>query len=160
MAYYAEGVDQWADYNDYAEFEEVPYKHQMEEQLVEALDTHFQCPGNRALIKALQPFVKSLQNYGKRKFKASLGESSLHSSVEVLSRMAYNVTKDHGYSSSLQSANSSLLIPGDEEESSPAAPDISDSEQDTEEPKKESRINRFKESRGNPIRIKRRCSCG
>ncbi|XP_078513928.1 uncharacterized protein LOC144773028 isoform X2 [Lissotriton helveticus] len=121
MAYYAEGVDQWADYNDYAEFEEVPYKHQMEEQLVEALDTHFQCPGNRALIKALQPFVKSLQNYGKRKFKASLG---------------------------------------DEEESSPAAPDISDSEQDTEEPKKESRINRFKESRGNPIRIKRRCSCG
>lgn len=96
MVYYAEEEDQWVEFNKYAEYEE-PEEHLIEEHLVEALDTHAQGSVNRTLIKALQPFTKPLKNYGKRKFGASQGESSGHTSAEVLARMARNVLKDHGY---------------------------------------------------------------
>lgn len=76
MAYYTEEVDQWTHYDDYAGYEEVPYEHQLEEQLVEALDTHVQGSVNRALIKALQPYAEPLKNHGKCKFTVSLFEPS------------------------------------------------------------------------------------
>lgn len=109
MAYYAEEADQLAEYADQGEYEEVPYEHQLEEQLVEALDSHVQGSVNKALINAIKPFTQPLQNYGKHTFKDHHGGPSHHTSSEVLAKMAANVFNDHGgYGSSRTSSNSSL----------------------------------------------------
>ncbi|XP_078506777.1 uncharacterized protein LOC144766984 [Lissotriton helveticus] len=127
MAYYAEEDNQWAEYNEYEEYE--PQEEHLEENLVEALDTHVQGSVNSALIKALKPFAKPLQNYGKRKFKsARKGGTSSHSSAQVLARMARNVMKDHGSMANDTSGDSS-----------PTPPDSSDSEVESVAPKKRSR---------------------
>ncbi|XP_078509449.1 uncharacterized protein LOC144769260 [Lissotriton helveticus] len=127
MAYYAEEDDQWVDYNEYEEYE--PREEHLEENLVEALDTHVQGSVNNALIKALKPFAKPLQNYGKRKFKsARTGDTSSHSSAQVLARMARNVMKDHG-----------SMVHDTSGDSSPTPPDTSDSEVESVAAKKRSR---------------------
>ncbi|XP_078526697.1 uncharacterized protein LOC144799322 [Lissotriton helveticus] len=127
MAYYAEEDSQWAEYDEYEEYE--PQEEHLEENLVEALDTHVQGSVKSALVKALKPFAKPLQNYGKRKFKsARKGGTSSQSSAQVLARMARNVLKDHGSMANDTSGDSS-----------PTPPDSSDSEVESVAPRKRSR---------------------
>ncbi|XP_078518978.1 uncharacterized protein LOC144784190 [Lissotriton helveticus] len=127
MAYYAKEEDRWVELNEYAEYDE-PEEHHMEEQLVQALDTHVQGSVNRALIKALQHFTKPLKNYGKRKFGAAQGETS----AEVLVRKARNVLHDHGSVSSSKARKAPGTQTEETDESSAAAPDTSDSDQESQ----------------------------
>ncbi|KAJ1159553.1 hypothetical protein NDU88_000060 [Pleurodeles waltl] len=49
----------------------------MEECLVEALDFHFQDSVNKALVKALRPFVQPIFNFGVSRFGAGSGKPTL-----------------------------------------------------------------------------------
>ncbi|XP_078503027.1 uncharacterized protein LOC144761602 [Lissotriton helveticus] len=140
MAYYAEEADQWAEYADEVQYDED--EHQLEEQLLEALDSHVQGSVNKALVNALKPFTKPLLNYGKRKFKSHHGGPSYHQSSEVLAKMAANVLDDHGgYGSSRQSSSSQFH----DDDTSSSLPDTSDSDQ-SEAPKKASKKKRRSQS--------------
>ncbi|XP_078534999.1 uncharacterized protein LOC144821637 [Lissotriton helveticus] len=102
--------------------------HQLEENLVEALDCQVQGSVNKALIKALKPFTKPLQKYGKRKFKSARKGDTSTPSAQVLAQMARNVIRDHGSMANCTSGDSS-----------PSPPDTSDSEVESVASRKKSR---------------------
>lgn len=119
MAYYAKEADQWA-YADYGGYEEVPVEHQLEEQLVEALDHHVEGSVNRALIKALQPYAEPLKNYGMRQMQAALGTTPRHSSAESLAQVASVL--DHGFYGEPVQGKKVVPVTRDTDDSSPPSP--------------------------------------